>query len=323
LISHGVNQIIWHGTPFNKIGSDSVSFYATVHVGKAGTLSKHLLSFNNYLSTVSDYMRKGDVYSDVAVYLPLEDSWIAGAMPVEKQLPWAWGEYEFRYEVVPEEVRGFQPLWVNGDFLEEGRRLANQGSRLKAEGKSKVLRQMAEGKSREEGSGEGISLKVGSCNFKSLYVDAKYLDYKTLQTMVGLAEGGFPICLKQKPEEAGYLKHVDFDKSAARLVELTKSNWSDLPVNKPLVEGDDLPYFWCRKDHDKYYIFFAHPVAKEFKYPVKYGQADTNETISKSITINIEGKSVMVNLVFKPYESILLEIGSDGKYRLISLPEIN
>ena len=310
LFTHGVNQVIWHGTPYNTIGSDTVSFYATAHVGRAGALSKHLSSFNNYMAAVSGYMRKGKTYSDVAIYLPLEDAWIAGEMPKEKQLPWAWGEYEFRYQVVPEEIRGFQPLWINGKFLDEGRR-------QRAEGKSEGTRHKAQGTS------EGMKLKVGDCEFRSLYVDAKYLDYEVMKTMTDLAEEGFPICLRQKPDEAGFIKHADFDILAERLIELSSKDWSALIKTKPLIEGKDLPFFWCRKDQSNYYIFFAHPVAKEFKYPVKYGQADTTETLTRNITVNLEGKSVNINLAFKPYESLLLEIGSDGKYKFISLPAIN
>jgi hypothetical protein len=350
LFTHGVNQIIWHGTPYNTIGSDSVSFYATAHVGKAGALSKHLASFNNYMTAVSDYMRKGVVYSDVAIYLPLEDSWIAGEMPKEKQLPWAWGEYEFRYQVVPEEIRGFQPLWINGEFLKKGTRLkaqgASEGSRLKAQGASEGTRRKAQGSGEgsrlkaqgaSEGSGlkaqgasegsrrraQGARLKVGDCEFGSLYVDAKYLDYEVLKTMTELAEGGFPICLKQKPDEAGFIKHADFDILTERLIELSSPDWTSIAKTKPLIEGNDLPFFWCRKDKGKYYIFFANPVAKEFKYPVKYGQADTTESLARNIIVNLDGKSMNINLVFKPYESLMLEFESDGKYRFISLPAIN
>jgi hypothetical protein len=257
-------------------------------------------------------MRKGDVYSDVAIYLPLEDSWIAGEMPREKQLPWAWGEYEFRYQVVPEEIRGYQPMWINGEFLKEGTRLKAQ---LKAQG--------ARLKDQVRIKDQGLSIKVGRCNFKSLYVDAKFLDYEVLETMVELAESGFPMCLKRKPEEAGYLKHIDFDKLAARLVELSSAEWSIVASTKPLIEGNDLPFFWCRKEQNKYYIFFAHPVAKEFRYPVKYGQADTQETLIRSIKINFKGRSLEVKLAFKPYESLLLEISSNGKYRFVSLPSIH
>lgn len=306
LFAHGVNQIVWHGTPYNTIGSDTVSFYATVHVGKAGSLSAHLPSFNNYLSVVSDYMRKGKIYSDVAIYLPLEDSWIAGEMPIEKQLPWAWGEYEFRYRVVPEEIRGYQPLWINEQYLKEGKR-------QKAKGISKEISK----------KGEGRRLKVGDCSFGSLYVDAKYLDFEVMKAITELAEDGLPVCLKQKPEEAGYYQHSEFEELAARLTELSSPDWSGIYPAKPLIEGDDLPFFWCRKEDGKYNIFFAHPVAREFRYPVKYGQADTDQTESRRVKINIEGKSIGIELAFKPYESLLIEMKSNGKYRFISLPSIN
>ncbi len=297
LFAHGVNQIIWHGTPYNPAGSDTISFYATVHVGRAGALSDHLASFNNYMTTVSEYMRRGEVYSDVAVYLPLEDAWIAGEMPKEKQLPWAWGEYEFRYRVVPEEIRGFQPLWINGSFLKESV------------------------KDRVE-TDNHPSLRMGNCRFRSLYVDAKYLDYEVLKTMVALAEKKFPICLKQKPEEAGYIRHDDFGVLATTLMELSTPDWSNISGVKALIEGNDLPFFWCRKDGDQYYIFFANPIARDFTYPVKYGQADTKETLQRNITVNIEGKSTAMNLVFQPGESLLVEFKSNGKYRMISLPDV-
>jgi hypothetical protein len=287
-----VNRIIWHGTPYNTFGSDTVSFYATVHVGKAGALSGHLASFNEYLTEVSRYMDKGEVYSDVAVYLPLEDSWIAGELPKEKQLPWAWGEYEFRYQVVPEEIRGYQPLWINGKFLSEGKGYV----------------------------AENNGLVVGDCRFSSLYVDAVYLDYEVLKTMVELAEEGLPVCLKQKPEEAGYFQHVEFEPLATRLVGLSSPDWTGMNTSKPLVEGDDLPFFWCRKADHKYYLFFAHPVAREFRYPVKYGQADTDRVEIRNVRINLEKKSIDIRLEFDPYESLLLEIGSKGKYRFINLP---
>jgi hypothetical protein len=315
LFAHGVNQIIWHGTPYNTVGSDSVSFYATVHVGRAGALSGHLATFNQYLGAVSEYMRKGSVYSDVAVYLPLEDAWIAGEMPKEKQLPWAWGEYEFRYRVVPEEIRGWQPLWVNGRFLKEGKR-------QKAEGQRKEKRSKRPVETFKNVSANHASLSIGNCTFSSLYVDAQFLDYDVLKTMVGLAEEGLPVCLKQMPVEAGYIKHPDFAQLADKLVGLSSPDWGKVAVTRPLVEGDDLPYYWCRKEGEKWFIFFAHPVAKEFRYPVKYGQAETTETQVRNVAINAGGKRTTMALTFRPGESLLLEIGKNGRYRLIGLPEI-
>lgn len=310
LFAHGLNQVVWHGTPFNPKGSDSISFYASVHVGKAGALSHNLPGFNRYLETVSSYMRKGEVYSGPAIYLPIEDAWIKGEMPKEKQLPWAWGEYEFRYQTVPEEIRGYQPLWINGEFLQKGRRQM-------AEGRRKGIGNM----NKEES--EGIRIKVGDCEFNSLYVDAKYLDYEVLKKMTELAEGGFPVCVKQKPTEAGYIQHTDFKVLAERLMKNSSPDWLKVAPAKPLVEGDDLPWFWCRKNQGKFYIFFAHPVAKEFRYPVQYGQADTGGYETRNIRINLKNKTIPVALNFKPFESLLLEVGPRGTVRFINLSDFN
>jgi len=293
MFAHGLNQVIWHGTPFNPKGSDSISFYASVHVGKAGALSAEIPAFNRYLEAVSDYMRKGKPYSGVAIYLPTEDAWITGEMPKEKQMPWAWGEYEMRYQVVPEEIRGYQPVWINGEFLAQG---------LKGTG----------------AQGHKV-VSIGNVNFSTLYVDVANLDYEVLKTMTALAEGGMKICLKRVPVEAGFVKHDDFGKLAARLKELSSPDWQSVAPGKPLVEGEDVPWFWARQDGKKQYLFFAHPVAKEFHYPILYGQADTKETLTRNIRVNIKGKSVPVELKFNPYESILLEVNGAGKVTQVDL----
>jgi len=303
LFAHGLNEVIWHGTPYNPKGSDSISFYATVHVGKAGALSAGLPAFNRYLETVSDYMRKGKPYSDIAIYLPAEDAWIAGEMPKEKQLPWAWGEYEFRYLEVPEEIRGYQPMWINGEYLkkEKGKRKKEKGY-----GQSSLATHHS-------------SLTVGNATFSSLYVDARYLDFETLKSITGLAEEGLKVCLKQVPKEAGYNKHPEFNLWVERLQKISSTDWPSTAITRPLVEGNDLPWFWARKDNNKYYILFAHPMAREFKYPVKYGQADTKETLTRNIRLNIGRIAMEYRLVFKPYESLLLEVSGTGKVTEVDL----
>jgi hypothetical protein len=137
--------------------------------------------------------------------------------------------------------------------------------------------------------------------------------------MTGLAEKGIKICLKRVPEEAGFVKHDDFGKVAGRLKELSSPVWQSVAPGKPLVEGEDVPWFWARQDGKKTHLFFAHPVAKEFHYPVLYGQADTKETLTRNIRINFNGKTVPVELTFKPYKSILLEVNGAGKVTQVDL----
>ncbi|MFO7615946.1 MAG: hypothetical protein R6V75_01700, partial [Bacteroidales bacterium] len=77
------------------------------------------------------------------------------------------------------------------------------------------------------------------------------------------------------------------------------------------------PYFWVRQDGSKYLIFFANPIAREFVYPIKYGQSETNETLTRKIRINLPGKSIDYELTFRPGESLLIEVGRNGRVRMI------
>jgi hypothetical protein len=66
-------------------------------------------------------------------------------------------------------------------------------------------------------------------------------------------------------------------------------------------------------DGDRHYFFFAHPKSSEVTYPMEYGQSYMTETISYSVVVNIKGMEIPVNLVFKPYQSILVEITESGE----------
>ena len=284
LFANGVNQIIWHGTPFNPVGVDTIYFYASVHVGQKGTLSKDLPSFNDYMTKVSEAMRWGEVYTDIAVYLPLEDAWIAGELPAEMQLPWAWGYYEMRYEYLNPELEGYQPIWVNADFLKQGH--------------------VAENK-----------LFINNKVFKLLYVDASYLDLETLDVIHSLARQGLPVVMKNYPQEAGKIKHQEFEHLIQSLGKLpdVNSGFRHLAGFKPLVEGKNLPEFWCRTDGKSAALFFSHPHFKDLKYPLEYGQSLTDSTVIIPVVINFNIQSIPVELKFDPYQSLLLKIDRMGK----------
>jgi hypothetical protein len=284
LFSNGVNQVIWHGMPYNPAGVDTNYFYATVHVGKNGSLSDELSSFNTYMTKVSGKMRFGRPYTDIAVYLPLEDSWIAGEYPKELQLPWSWGAYELRYEHINPELKGYQPIWINNDFLR------------KAVYKDNVLR-------------------VNDLSFKILYLDAGSLDIATLKTVLTLAEVGLPVCLKQTPGQSGYLRNSGFDKMLKQLQTLPNvtADFQQLVKQPPLVEGDSLPGFWCRTNGRSAVIFFASPKTEKLTYPVVYGQSYQDSTISRHVILHFNGNTVPVKLDFKPYQSLMLSIDEKGR----------
>lgn len=283
LFANGVNQIIWHGKPFNPIGSDSIKFYATVHVGPSGTLSDELRPFNKYMSKVSTAMRNGRTYSETAIYLPLEDAWIAGEYPDSLQMKWSWGEYELRYEYIPDELKGYNPIWINNHFLKKG--IVEDGQ-----------------------------LKFNKIKFKLLYVDAKYLDIETLETIFELAKKGLPICLKKTPKQAGYYKNKKYQILLSELKSM-KNVSQKLPEvcsYKPIIEGDNLPDFWARSTDTAYYLFFANPLSKNLKLPLKYGLSENNKTIYAPVKINLGENTYKHTLIFEPNESLLLKINERG-----------
>lgn len=283
VFANGVNHIVWHGKPLNPRGSDSVKFYASVHIGSSGSLAPEIPAFNRYLEKVSSYMKRGESYGDVAVYLPTEDAWIAGDYPREKQLIWSWGAYEMRYVTVPEELRGYHPLWINGEFLDRAR---VRGGRFTAGGKT----------------------------FDCLYVDVKHLDAEALSSVLSLARSGVRVCMKQSPAEPGKRKSAEYRSMLEALYALptVSREFRTAAVHPPLVEGADLPDFWCRKDGKDLYLFFANPKCGELVFPVGYGQSFATDTLRREVVFHAGNRRIPHTLVFPPYQSLLLKIDSRG-----------
>lgn len=290
LFANGVNQIIWHGMPYNKKGDQSNYFYASVHVGPEAFFKEQLKDFNQYMTTVSNYMKKGNVYSDVALYLPLEDSWMGVEYPDSLQMPWVWGEYELRYVWAPDYLKGYQPLWVNNKVLTEGRL-------------------------------ENKRLHYGEQSFSTLVVDVEYLDLAALKQVCRLAENGLPILLARQPKQPGKNKSSEYNELLKRLA--TFSNVSSDPkqaLNQPpLVTGNDLPEFWCRQDGEELYIFFATPAAKHLKYPLRYKQAFEDQGAVREITIQTPAGPKPYTLNFAPNQSVLLKVKADGSIENVDI----
>ena len=290
LFANGVNQIIWHGMPYNKKGDQSNYFYASVHVGPEAFFKEQLKDFNQYMTTVSNYMKKGNVYSDVALYLPLEDSWMGVEYPDSLQMPWVWGEYELRYVWAPDYLKGYQPLWVNNKVLTEGRL-------------------------------ENKRLHYGEQSFSTLVVDVEYLDLAALKQVCRLAENGLPILLARQPKQPGKNKSSEYNELLKRLA--TFSNVSSDPkqaLNQPpLVTGNDLPEFWCRQDGEELYIFFATPAAKHLKYPLRYKQAFEDQGAFREITIQTPAGPKPYTLNFAPNQSVLLKVKADGSIENVDI----
>jgi alpha-L-rhamnosidase len=291
MFAQGVNHHFYHGMPYNPKGSDTCTFFATTYFGPGGSLSPELPAFNDYVGRVSGLLEQGRTYADVAVYLPYEDAVMQGAYPQERRRVWVWGEYEMRYLVMPEELEGYHPLYINRTFLEQA--------------------QYEKGK-----------LRVGDAQFSSLYIDVDWMDARALKRVVELAHEGLPICLKKSPQEPGKTKSGDYDALLAQLIALpnVKQDFGQVIDHKPLIAGDSIPAYWCRVLPDgTHYIFLAQPLSKDLTYPVYCGQSLMNQSEFKELTLQVNGKTIHQNFEFKPYQSLLLKISRRGKLEFVDI----
>lgn len=291
MFAQGVNHLIYHGTPYQPKGSDTIDFFATTYFGPNGSLTAELPAFNSYIEKVSSYMQKGKIYTDVAVYIPYEDGVMKGAYPQEKQRVWVWGEYEMRYIYPPEEVQGYHPIYINRYFLENA-----------------VY--------------ENNKLKVGGSEFSCLYIDVNYLDIRALKKITELANQGLPVCLKKNPKQPGANKSNTFAKYISELSELknVSSDFQKIISHKPLIDGNNLPEYWCRKEADgTYYLFLAQPLSKNISYPIYCGQSSMKTSEFRELTFHINGKTIHQTFEFKPYQSLLLKFSPDGKMSQIDI----
>jgi hypothetical protein len=291
VFANGVNQIIWHGKPYNPAGQDTAKFYASVHVGKSGSLAADIPAFNHYMEKVSGYMKKGRTFSEVAVYLPTEDAWIAGELPIEKQFIWASSVSEHRYTYLPEELKSWRPMWINNKFLQQA-------------------------------TFKNGRLQVGDLSFASLYIDVKYLDKSALKRVIELAKQGLPVCLKQFPTEPGLKKSLaEYQQVLNEIAKLKNvtSEWSALQTAPPLITDTEKFDFWCRESSDGLYIFCANPRSQHLTFPMEFGQSLNEKSEIFNIQLNYKKKTQPIQLLFKPYQSLLLHIMPDNKIEFIDI----
>ena len=283
LFAQGVNQHFYHGMPYNPEGSDTIEFFATTYFGPGSSLSEELPAFNKYIEKVSGIMQKGRTYSDVAVYIPYEDGIMKGAYPQERQRVWVWGEYELRYVFMPEETKGYHPLWINRSFLEKA--------------------EWRDGK-----------LHVEDNQFSCLYIDVNYMDTRAVKQVLNLAQKGLPVILKKNPVQPGKNKDTQYGAYLKSLNALpnVSAGFNDIVKHPPLIQGETIPDYWCRVDKDgNYYIFMAQLKSQDLKYPIYSGQSFMEKSDRFGLNFNIDNNSFMQHIELKPYQSMVLKVSSD------------
>jgi hypothetical protein len=313
LFANGVNHIFWHGMPYQPQASShkpqagggkaqaqagqANRFYASVHVGPDSGFATELPAFNGYMEKVCAAMKLGRPYSDVAVYLPIEDQWMKGELPSGQQKPSAKYHWELHYLRLPNELAGRQPLWVSTAFL--------KGARF------------------EDGK-----LRCGDAEFNLLYVDCEWLDEDALGEVFRLARQGTPVCLKRVPKRPGaslqfaggrlqYGKHL----KALAGMENVSDCVASLVQDAPLVSGHDAPDFWCRVVDDDLLFFFGHPASRGLTYRMKYGQAALAGSVRRDVRFSLGGSvsAFELPLEFAPCQSLLLRVSRSGRVEQLDI----
>ena len=278
MFANGTNLIFWHGMPFNPEGEHN-EFYASVHVGPDSGFAEELPAFNKYIAEISEIMTRGKTYSNIAVYLPLEDNWMKNKLTKEMERPSAFYFWELQYQRFPKELKGYHPLWISMELFPEA--------------------DVANGK-----------LICRNAEYNELYVDVEWLDEDSLREIFKLAGKGLRICLKRTPKQPGHVKSEKYNQILDKLAKMV--NVRSEIYSKPVITGDNIPEFWIRYTNNEAFIFFAHPKAEELKYPMTYGQSYTEETVKRNVKINIYDKEFEAELVFEPYKSVCFKIQKNG-----------
>jgi hypothetical protein len=292
LVANGVNHLIWHGTPLHSSAltpeqNRSHWFYASVHVGPDAAFADDLAECNAYFGEICAAMREGRPYTDVAIYLPLEDRRMLNKLPEHLRKPsgeYHWELHDLRF---PAELEGYQPTWVSETFL------------------------------RDAEYHDGV-LHCGETEFSSLYVDCEWLDADALAAILRLAKQGLPVCLKRLPQQPGRNGTPPY---ADMLAALTRSgsvadHFAEVVVRPPLLSGPALPPHRCRVAGDDLVVFFAHPSACGLTYPMVPGQSLAALPVELPVNVEWLGKRIDVLLQFSTSRSLMLRVSRDGTFRL-------
>jgi len=70
----------------------------------------------------------------------------------------------------------------------------------------------------------------------------------------------------------------------------------------------NLPLYWARQTDDSIYVFFAHPQARDVRYPMQYGQSYCSETVTREVVLHVGGTAKKIRLAFDPYQSLAMRI---------------
>lgn len=290
LFANGINQIVWHGMPYFQEGKTN-AFFTTTHVGPDSSFIDHLKDFNQYMTTISNYMKMGKTHSGLAVYLPNEDMMMRGELPDEFRVPAAKDWWEMREVKLPPGTENYSPIWISNHFLEKASVVDGQ-------------------------------LCAGEVKVPALYLDVEWLDIDSLEQILRLAKEGLPTVLKNIPKQPGKISSSTYTEKLEELMALPNvTDTLDKEAIAPLIQGEDLPYFWLRENKGEFLAFFAHPEAQNIRYPMEYNQSAKASQTAREITITLNGSTRNITLHFEQASSLLMKISKDAEVEFLDVGE--
>jgi len=148
------------------------------------------------------------------------------------------------------------------------------------------------------------------------------MDNKSLDKILELAISGLPVCLKNSPREPSKIKNKIYQKKLKELLALpqVKQQFDDVMKNPPILQADSLPNYWCRVDKKgNAYIFLAQWKSKNLTYPIYSGQSYSSKNSSLPLTINFNGNQSKIDVLFEPYQSVMIKVSPTGKIKLLDI----
>ncbi len=284
----GVNRVVWHGKPFST-EKNPKRFYASVHLGDDGKLAKDLKSFNGYLEKVSDIMSRGETYSRLAVYFPLEDQWKKDRLPEELRKPSSNFYWELQEVHMDDDLLKYRPLWFSKEWLEE----------LEYEKPFFTYRNRS---------------------FEGFLVDSEWMTLVSVRELARLRRQGAPVIFKRWPKEPGMVKHDEYQ---ILINEMRQQEQAKLTDIRPILESDQILDFWCRKDGEDYYLFIAHPKARKLRYPLEYGYSEKVQAVNVEARFYAKKGELPFVLDFQEKRSLVVRIGrrealeSGGRFQIL------
>ncbi|KOH45304.1 glycosyl hydrolase [Sunxiuqinia dokdonensis] len=76
-LAHGVNHIVYHGTPYSPQGEEWPGwlFYAAVHFAPTNSWWPDMKALNDYVTNCQSFMQKSIPNNDILLYFPIYDTW--------------------------------------------------------------------------------------------------------------------------------------------------------------------------------------------------------------------------------------------------------